>query len=102
MNGVIGGAAATVLAAGYAVPGAIRAEAELWKSDIPLPFKIVGTPLVPVGVALAAGLAPAAGVIYGLGAGAATSYQKGLVESVSKTGETIKEANSGLYKAVFQ
>ncbi|MBN9414969.1 MAG: hypothetical protein J0I12_05990 [Candidatus Eremiobacteraeota bacterium] len=102
VNGVIGGAAATVLAAGYAVPGAIRAEAELWKSDIPLPFKIVGTPLVPVGVALAAGLAPAAGVIYGLGAGAATSYQKGLVESVSKTGETIKEANSGLYKAVFQ
>jgi hypothetical protein len=101
VNGVIGGAAATVLAAGYAIPGAVRAEAELWKSDIPLPFKIVGTPLVPVGVALAAGLAPAAGVIYGLGAGAATSYQKGIGESVVKTAETVKEANSGLYKAIF-
>lgn len=101
VNGVIGGVAATGLAAVYSIPGAIRAEAELWKSDIPLPFKIVGTPLVPVGVALAACLAPAAGALYGLGVGAADSYSKGLIESVSNTGKNIKKANDGLKEAIF-
>lgn len=101
VNGVIGGVAATGLAAVYSIPGAIRAEAELWKSDIPLPFKIVGTPLVPVGVALAACLAPAAGALYGLGVGAADSYSKGLIESVANTGKNIKKANDGLKEAIF-
>ena len=101
INGVIGGVAATGLAAGYAIPGFLRAEAELWKSDIPVPFKIVGTPLVPVAVGLAACLAPAAGALYGLGVGAKDSYQKGIAESISHTGKTIKEANHGLKEAIF-
>ncbi len=102
INGVIGGVAATGLAAVYAVPGFVRAEAELWKSDIPIPFKIVGTPFVPVAVGLAAALAPAAGVLYGLGMGAKDSYQKGIIESVSHTGKTIVDANKGLKDVIFK
>ncbi|MFN8610275.1 MAG: hypothetical protein U0931_22250 [Vulcanimicrobiota bacterium] len=101
INGTIAGVAATGLAVGYAVPGFLRAEAELWKSDIPVPFKVVGTPLVPVAVGLAAGLAPAAGVLFGMGMGAKDSYQKGIGESVVNTGKAIKDANHGLYKAIF-
>jgi hypothetical protein len=101
VSGTIVGVAATGLALGYAVPGAIRAEAELWKSDIPLPFKVVATPVVPVAVALAAALAPAAGALYGLGMGAKDSYTKGLGEAVENSGKTIKDVNHGLYKAIF-
>lgn len=102
VNGAVAGVAATGLAAVYSIPGAVRAEAELWKSDIPLPFKVVGTPIVPVAVGLAACLAPAAGVLYGVGVGAKDSYQKSIGESIVHTGETIKEANSGLAKAIFK
>ncbi len=109
-KGLVGGAvsatmtgvAATGLAAFYAVPGTIRAEAELWKSDIPLPFKVVGTPLVPIAVGLGAALAPLAGAVYGLGVGAKDSYQKGIGEAVSKQTEAIGDANSAVFKAVFE
>lgn len=101
VSGTITGVSATGLALAYVVPGTIRAEAELWKSDIPLPFKIVGTPVVPVATALAACLAPAAGALYGLGMGAKDSYTKGLGEAVVNSGKAVKEANHGLYKAIF-
>lgn len=102
VNGAVAGVAATGLAAVYSIPGAVRAEAELWKSDIPLPFKIVGTPVVPVAVGLAACLAPAAGVLYGVGMGAKDSYTKGIGTSIVHTAENIKEANSGLAKIIFK
>lgn len=102
INGTIGGVAATGLAVGYAVPALVRAEVEMWKSDsIPLPFKVVGTPIVPVAVGLAACLAPVAGALYGLGMGAKDSYSKGIGESVVHTGETVKEAFHGLNKVIF-
>jgi len=99
--GTMTGVAATGLAAVYVVPGAIRAEAELWKSDIPLPFKVVGTPIVPLAVGLGACLAPAAGALYGLGVGAKDSYTKGIGEAVSNQGEAIKDANKHVFKAIF-
>jgi len=101
INGTIGGVAATGLAVGYAIPAFVRAEAEMWKSDIPLPFKVVGTPIVPVAVGLAACLAPVAGALYGLGMGAKDSYSKGIGESVVHTGETVKDAVHGLNKVIF-
>lgn len=101
ISGTITGVAATALAAGYAIPGAVRAEVELWKSDIPVPFKIVGTPVVPIAVGLAACLAPAAGVLYGLGMGARDSYKEGIGEAIGNSAEAVKKANSALCEAIF-
>lgn len=102
VGGTMTGVAATALAAGYAIPGAIRLEAELWKSDIPFPFKVVGTPIVPVAVGLGAALAPAAGALFGIGMGAKDSYTDGIGKAVSNQGDAIKEANKFLFKAVFE
>ncbi len=101
-SGVITGVSATGLAAAYVIPGTVRAEAELWKSDIPLPFKVVGTPVVPVAMGLAACLAPVAGALYGLGMGAKDSYKEGLGEAIVNSGKAVKEANSALCKVVFK
>ena len=102
VSGTITGVGATGLALAYAVPGAVRAEVELWKSDIPVPFKIVGTPVVPLAVGLAAALAPAAGALYGLGMGAKDSYTTGIGEAVQNSGKALKEANHGLCKTIFE
>lgn len=103
VNGALLAAGTSLVSAAYVLPAMVKGEAELWSSkSTPLPFKLVGTPLLPVGVAAAACLGPAVAGLWGLGCGAKDSYEKGYGESLQHTQKTMGKIHDFVHKAVFK
>ncbi|MBT9585356.1 hypothetical protein IV102_18580 [bacterium] len=101
LTGTVMTGATALMSAGYVVPAMVRGEYELWKGDTPLPFKVVGTPIMPLGIALASGLAPVAAGLWGLGRGAKDSYEKGYAESLTHTKAELTKVHDVVHKAIF-
>ena len=101
LNGSLMAGGTALMSAGYVVPALIRGEYELLTSDIPLHFKLVGAPLLPVGLGLAAGVAPVAAGLWGLGRGTRDAYTTGYRESLSNTKEELSKVHEHVTKTIF-